>query len=202
MAVMDMQTPKCVECKTQECYDGKDCYDIADDILKEYTAEDLKSMRISGKIETDHYMKKTRLEEIIQFADDFGWKRLGIAFCVGLTKEAEILEKILSDKGFDVFSVICKVGGIDKRKLDIPKLHPEMENEATCNPIAQAKLLNEAGTDMNIIIGLCIGHDMLFTKYSDAPVTTFIVKDRVLSHNPAGAITSSYYLKNRFGLSD
>jgi uncharacterized metal-binding protein len=32
-------------------------------------------------------------------------------------------------------------------------------------------------------------------------VTTFIVKDRVLAHNPAGAIYSGYYKKNRFGLS-
>ena len=53
---------------------------------------------------------------------------------------------------------------------------------------------------MNILVGLCVGHDMLFTKHSKAPVTTFIVKDRVLAHNPAGAIYSGYYKKNRFGL--
>jgi uncharacterized metal-binding protein len=42
---------------------------------------------------------------------------------------------------------------------------------------------------------LCIGHDILFQKYSKAPTTTFIVKDRVLSHNTAGAIYTKYYLK-------
>ncbi|WP_274596750.1 DUF1847 domain-containing protein [Desulfurobacterium thermolithotrophum] len=46
---------------------------------------------------------------------------------------------------------------------------------------------------MNVIVGLCIGHDMLFQMHSRAPVTTLIVKDRVLAHNPVGALYSNYY---------
>jgi len=42
-------------------------------------------------------------------------------------------------------------------------------------------------------VGLCVGHDMLFTRHSRAPVTTLVVKDRVLAHNPAGALYSGYY---------
>jgi uncharacterized metal-binding protein len=58
----------------------------------------------------------------------------------------------------------------------------------------QAKLLNEQKTDLNVIVGLCVGHDSLFIKYSDAPVTTLITKDRVLGHNPAAALyTSNFY---------
>ena len=72
--------------------------------------------------------------------------------------------------------------------------------EAVCNPIGQALCLERCGTDLNIIVGLCMGHDILFTKSSHAPVTTLIVKDRVLSHNPAGAIYTAYYKENRFGL--
>ena len=67
------------------------------------------------------------------------------------------------------------------------------EKESVCNPVGQAKVLNEVGTEMNVIVGLCVGHDMLFQMYSRAPVTTLIVKDRVLAHSPAGAIYSSYY---------
>jgi len=67
--------------------------------------------------------------------------------------------------------------------------------ETICNPIGQAMVLNDLRTDLNIIVGLCIGHDILFTKYSDAPVTTFIVKDRVTGHNPAITLYSSYYHK-------
>ena len=64
-----------------------------------------------------------------------------------------------------------------------------------CNPIMQAKLLNREKTDLNIVIGLCVGHDSLFYKYSDALCTTLVTKDRVLAHNPVGALyqAGSYY---------
>ncbi|HHE07716.1 MAG TPA: DUF1847 domain-containing protein, partial [Chlorobaculum parvum] len=74
------------------------------------------------------------------------------------------------------------------------KLQPGT-HESLCNPVLQARLMNEHGTGLNVIIGLCVGHDSLFTKHSDAPVTTLIVKDRVLGHNPAAALytSGSYY---------
>ena len=53
-----------------------------------------------------------------------------------------------------------------------------------CNPIGQAVFLNKAGTQLNVILGLCVGHDSLFIKHAEAPVTVFAVKDRVLAHNP------------------
>jgi len=39
---------------------------------------------------------------------------------------------------------------------------------------------------------LCIGHDVIFSMLSDALVTTFIVKDRVLAHNPAAVVYCQY----------
>jgi uncharacterized metal-binding protein len=49
---------------------------------------------------------------------------------------------------------------------------------------------------MNIIVGLCVGHDMLFAKYSSAPVTTLVVKDRVTGHNPAAVLYGqNFYYK-------
>ena len=64
-----------------------------------------------------------------------------------------------------------------------------------CNPILQAKILNEAKTDFNVVIGLCVGHDSMFYKYSDALATTLVTKDRVLGHNPAAALyqANAYY---------
>ncbi len=91
---------------------------------------------------------------------------------------------------------------ISKEAAGIPeenKLHPH-EFEAMCNPIAQAALLNEQQTEFNIAIGLCVGHDSLFYQYSKAPVTTLIAKDRVLAHNPCGAIyCADGYFKNKLG---
>ena len=177
------------------CYAGKNCRkDITEKIIEEYKKEDnLKIAKVAAYIEATYYMKKTRLEEIIEFCKLMDYKKIGIAFCIGLENEAKILDKILS-KHFDVYSVCCKVCGIDKDVFKFKKIN-EGEKEAMCNPIGQAEILNEIGTDLNIIVGLCIGHDILFQKYSKAPTTTFIVKDRVLSHNTAGAIYTKYYLK-------
>jgi uncharacterized metal-binding protein len=139
-------------------------------------------------------MQLTRLEELILYAKEMGYKRLGIAFCIGLENEAKVIHELLA-KEFEVHSVCCKACGIDKSEFGLERLHGEKGIEATCNPIGQAMILNEEKTDLNIIVGLCIGHDILFTKYSKAPVTTLAVKDRVLAHNPLGAIYSGYHRK-------
>ena len=71
-----------------------------------------------------------------------------------------------------------------------------------CNPILQARLLNEAHTDLNVVIGLCVGHDSLFYKYSDAYVTTLVTKDRVTGNNPAAALyTATSYYRKKLNLS-
>jgi len=191
---------ECARCSTKECYEGMDCFGLAEEAKNTYKVEEVKSMRVSGEIEAEHYMKSTRLEEIILYAKKMGMRKLGLAFCVGLSREAEILDQILTRQGLEVHSACCKICGTDKGELGVVKMGPPSEKEAICNPVGQALRLKECGTQMNILVGLCVGHDMLFTKHSYAPVTTLIVKDRVLSHNPAGAIYSSYYRETRFGL--
>jgi uncharacterized metal-binding protein len=110
-----------------------------------------------------------------------------------LTNEAKHLKEILEQK-FSVETVCCKFSGINKKDFNLTQINCD-KYEAICNPIGQAMALNDLKTDLNIIVGLCIGHDILFTRYSEAPVTTFIVKDRVTGHNPAATLYSSYYVK-------
>lgn len=185
---------KCAMCGNNKCYDeNKNCSDTKEKALDEYVDEKRKIHHVSSSIEEKYYMKKTRIEEVIVFAKSMGYKTLGIAFCIGLQNEARILSKILS-KDFIVHSVCCKIGGVDKSEFDLPKLQPD-EKESMCNPIGQAMELNNCNTELNLAVGLCIGHDILFNEYSEAPVSTLIVKDRVLSHNPAGALYSDYYLR-------
>ena len=185
----------CAGCKEKACYEGKDCTKIAEEVSEAYKddAEVLKSLSVSARIESRYYMKKNRIEELILYAKGMGYKKLGVAFCIGLEKEAEIICDILSQH-FDVSSVCCKVCGIDKSDFELEQVQT-FRKEAMCNPIGQAKIFNKEKTDLNIILGLCMGHDILFTKYSEAPVTTLAVKDRVLAHNPLGAIYSGYHLK-------
>ena len=95
--------------------------------------------------------------------------------------------------------MLCKVGSRDKTEIGIPeelKVAPGC-HESMCNPILQAKLLAKEKTDLNVVVGLCVGHDSLFMKYSKAPVTTLITKDRVTGHNPAAPLYLSkfYYAK-------
>ena len=65
---------------------------------------------------------------------------------------------------------------------------------APCNPLAQAEILNQFDSQLNIIVGLCVGVDCVFTEASRAPVTTLFVKDKMLANNPIGAMYSDYYL--------
>jgi uncharacterized metal-binding protein len=142
---------------------------------------------------------KTRIVEIYEFAEKMQYQRLGLAFCVGLSKEAGIVESILKDRGFEVISVLCKAGRTTKDRIDIEeedKIH-QGTDESMCNPIYQAKLLNHEKTEFNILLGLCVGHDSIFFKYAEAPTTVLAVKDRVTGHNPLAAIylSDTYYRK-------
>ena len=139
---------------------------------------------------------KTRMVEICEFAERMGYKRLGLVFCIGLSREAGIVEDILKSYGFEVVSALCKAGGTPKEKIGIgdkDKIYQGTE-ESMCNPIYQAKLLNHEKTDFNILLGLCVGHDSLLFKYAEAPTTVLAVKDRITGHNPLAAI----YLSDTF----
>ena len=170
--------------------------------------EDARMARVAARVEGLCYQpvpgsdavnaRWTRVEDTIAFAKLMGFRKVGMATCIGLLEETDRLAAILSAQGFEPISVCCKAGSIDKRALGLEekdKVRPGTF-EPACNPIAQAEICNRAGTDMNIIVGLCIGHDMLFAKYSKAPVTTLVVKDRVTGHNPAAVLYGqNFYYK-------
>jgi len=159
--------------------------------------EDEQTRRLAlaaARTEADRYPLEPRLEEVMSFARRIGAKRLGIACCVGLIREARMLQEIFEANGFQVDSLCCKVGSIPKEEIglaDEEKIHPG-QFEALCSPIGQAKLLNEARTELNVVVGLCVGHDSLFFRHSEAPVTVLIAKDRVTGHNPAAVLYTSH----------
>lgn len=142
---------------------------------------------------------KTRIQEICEFSRRMGYQRLGLAFCLGLAGEANAVAEVLVEQGFDVISAVCKAGRTPKAELGLTDQDTIGldDSEAMCNPIYQAYLLNEGGAEMNVLLGLCVGHDSLFFKYADAPTTVLAVKDRVTGHNPLAPIylRESYYRK-------
>ena len=160
-----------------------------------------------GYEKTPHGRKpvNSRLEELIQFARKCSYKRLGIAHCGGLLAEARTLSQILEKNGFEVVTVMCKTGGVPKERLGLlpeQKLGEAEDWESMCNPIAQAKLINASRVDFAVMLGLCIGHDTLFLKYCEVPVTVFAVKDRLMGHNPLAALytSGSYYKRLADGI--
>jgi len=133
----------------------------------------------------DAYVRgSSRLEEIRNYAKGAGLKRIGIAHCVSMPKEAAAVGKFLSED-FEVFSVDCKCGRVTKLEM----LGRE-GNGLMCNPSGQADFLKDNSTELNISMGLCVGHDMIFGQKSNVAVTTLVVKDRVNNHNPMEAIRS------------
>jgi len=118
-----------------------------------------------------------RVNEIIAYAKESNLKTIGIANCTTFIKEANQLEATLTDAGFVVEKVHCKFG-----KVPFNDLIPGYKG-ISCNPAGQAKYLEEKGTELNIMMGLCLGHDMIFNAKSKAPVTPLLVKDRKLKHH-------------------
>ena len=186
-------------CLTTKDNDGKSIENDIEEIkeLLQGDQQDAVVAKASAQVEGLFYGKLTRVEEILEFARRIGAKKIGIATCAGLIEEAKIFANIVTAKGFAHYSAICKVGGVDKTEIGLledEKIRPG-SYEAMCNSILQARILNYHKTDLNVVIGLCVGHDSLFIKYSDALVTTLVTKDRLTGHNPVAALYTahSYY---------
>ena len=209
---MDKKDLCCVDCGTQNCKFKDRTYPdfcLTTNLSEEdanWAAERYEEDRnhevmvASAEVEFEGYCQWTRVQEIMEFARKIGAKKIGIANCIGLINEARIFARILRANGFEAYSVVCKVEGRAKSSMGIPE-KCEQIGPAMCNPILQARLLNQAKTDLNVVIGLCVGHDSLFYRYSDAYVTTLVTKDRVTGNNPAAALyTANSYYKKKFGL--
>ena len=184
---------KCAQCGHKNCYKiGQNCLGWSvEDVKEQYHGRDLEMMQAAACTEGRYYLKLTRLEESVEFAKLLGTKKIGLAFCIGLAEEAKLIEAYFA-KFFEVHSVCCKVCAIEKDKLGLEPIK-DGAKEVMCNPKVQAAVLNKEATELNFTVGLCVGHDMLFTSASAAPVSCLVAKDRVMAHNPLGAVYSRYW---------
>ncbi|MBI4268101.1 MAG: DUF1847 domain-containing protein [Chloroflexi bacterium] len=200
-----LQTISCEQCKTISCRQGYPegmpdwCqgqlyHDTIDQAKPKYLQPQELSIHVAAaKVIKMGYNQWTRLQETIEFARELRVKKLGIATCVGLLDEAREMVRYFKRGGLnDLVVVGCMMGGIGDRETGIPEEYG-YRYHTTCNPITQAEVLNREGTDLNVMVGLCIGHDTLFLKYSKAPVTVFAVKDRVTCNNPTAVLFSPFH---------
>lgn len=202
----------CIDCGTANCNKMDKQFpefclttnmdqDVLEDAMALYTEhpENRAAAVAAAEVEAENYCKMTRIEEIMEFAGKINAGRIGIATCVGLISEARTAAKVFRSHGFEVYGIGCKAGTQLKTSIGI-STQCETVGKNMCNPILQAKLLNAQKTDLNVVIGLCVGHDSLFYKYSEALTTTLVTKDRVLGHNPVAALyqANTYYAKKLF----
>ena len=199
----------CVDCGILNCHTRDKKYPefclttkLSDETIEKvkllYEDEENRKVSVtSAQIENEFYLRYTRVEELIEFAKRMEYKKIGIATCVGLIDESRMLARILRKNGFEVYGAVCKIGSFPKSGVGLTEEDMTKTSTVMCNPIMQAEVLNSAGTDFNVVMGLCVGHDSLFYKYSKALVTTLVAKDRVLAHNPVGALyqARAYYSK-------
>jgi uncharacterized metal-binding protein len=207
---------KCTDCGKLACYSGeldnlptkgycpmRTHKEVLEEARKQYDEQEIRRVcQESARVEAIGYCQWTRVQETMEFATRMGFQKLGIAYCIGLRREARTLADIYRENGFEVVSVCCKSGSIPKEDIglrDDEKIRPGTY-ESVCNPIGQAMVMNAEKTDLNVIFGLCVGHDSLFIRHSKALVTCLVAKDRVLAHNPVGAIytAKTYYRKKLF----
>ena len=138
-----------------------------------YNKQDLNILKVA---EDSLNPRIDRVHEIIAYAKEAKISKIGIANCISFNKEAIQLEGILRDAGLEVEKVHCKYG-----KVPFDDLLPGYKG-TSCNPAGQAKFLEEKETQLNVMMGLCLGHDIIFNSKSKAPVTPLIVKDRKTKH--------------------
>ena len=180
--------PDCLACADRVCQQGGTCALAGTGEVGAVSPQSRRMAESALDISVEEERVLCRLSELVYFCLDMGFRRIGVAYCQDLEEPARILTRVLR-RFFVTVPVCCKIGG---NVVDDDYVTPD---RVACNPVGQAQVLNEAGCDLNVIVGLCMGVDCVFMRASDAPVTTLFVKDRSLANNPIGALYSDYYLK-------
>lgn len=172
----------CTKCSTNGCRKSSPCFDRSNEYLESYSLQDtqLYTKAASELIDNGRAGSLTRLEEIVEYSKLREYSSIGVAYCYGMEKEAVILREYLEQKGFKLTMVSCTVDGIKESQIDTNKA----KSTVSCNPLGQTNILNSSGVQFVILMGLCLGHDILLQKNLKIDFTTFIVKDRVTKHAP------------------
>ena len=188
---MQTMEPQCAKCPSKLCLMGpsedgpKNCpmktspavFDTAREIVEGPEIRQL--FRGVATTWKDSGLSKNRIEEVMIYARNMGFEKLGM-----------VVSALFEKNGFNVVSACCMTGGFSSEDVglaDEDKIYQE-GRQPQCNPVGQALLMNKSRTDLNVMVGLCVGDDVLFIKHSDAPVTILAVKDRLNNHSPLAPI--------------
>lgn len=178
----------CTKCLNKGCRTLSPCKDESHAYLVQYkNEENTSNIRCaSALIDNGRAGKLSRLEEIIEYLKIKDYKSIGVAYCYSIENEAVELRKILENEGFTANMISCTVDGLSESVVNSNK----DSNVVSCNPLGQSHILNKSGADFTILMGLCLGHDIILQNNLKMDFTTFVVKDRVLNNNPILALNN------------
>ncbi len=200
----EAKTIQCHQCKDNECLarypqgipeycQAQKFLEIVEKSKRQYVEPDASKFHLAAaKVLKKGGYDWTRVQQCIEFARELEVKKVGLAVCVGLIREGREFARFLERAGFQVTSIACMIGGLKPQETGIPNEWVKPLG-ISCNPIAQAEIMNKEGTELNFIYGLCVGHDTIFIMCSEAPVTYVVVKDTVTGNNPSAVLLSPYH---------
>lgn len=176
----------CTKCTSKGCRLSQPCTDRSIEYREQYHTKEAQGIARAASKLVDNGRAGTlsRLEEIVEYAKLKAYRTLGVAYCYGMEQEAGLLRQYLEKEGFRTVMVSCTVDGISECEIDTTKT----DESVSCNPIGQANALNRSDANFTILMGLCLGHDILIQKNLNMDYTTWIVKDRVTKHRPMDAL--------------
>lgn len=179
----------CANCKPKSCRSSISCgaenFDT-DELINEYNKTENQQViqAASALVDNGKAGQLSRLEEIIEFIRLMNYEKVGLAYCYGMEKEARMLKDLFKLSGISLTTVSCTVGGINQNNINTSSC----TQKVSCNPIGQAIQINESNIDFVLIMGICLGHDILLQRNLNCDFTTFVVKDRVYTHSPINAL--------------
>ncbi len=175
----------CIHCSPKTCRNVDSCgaerYDAAavKEAYQEPSAQSI-VQAAAALVDGGRAGTVSRLREIIEFAHTMKYKKIGLAYCYGMERDAEAVGAIFREHGIRLTGVSCTVGGITQDSVN----QSSCTQKVSCNPIGQAEQFNAEGVDLVILMGICLGHDILLQRSLRSDFTTFVVKDRVFDNDP------------------
>ena len=181
----------CTNCTfDKQCRNGETCQATSFnrvEVVQKYAEQSEIVQAAADLVDFGRAGTLSRLQETIAFAQKMNYKRIGLAYCYGMENQVTQIVEILRENKLNIRAVSCTVGGIPQNEVN-----PESTFcTVSCNPIGQARQLNNENVDLVVMIGLCLGHDILFQREVKADCTTLVVKDRVFNHAPLRKITDN-----------
>ncbi len=181
----------CTVCAQHFCRQTQGCkaesFDRQETLSDYHKSPTQDIIQAAAQLVDDRAGELSRLEEIFEFVQLRGYRKVGLAYCWGLEAWASRLTTLFKKKKISLTAVSCTVGGQSQKEINEQSPRPGV----SCNPLSQARQLMAEGVDFAIQVGLCLGHDVLFTKEFSGDQTVLVVKDRRFAHCPLEGITAA-----------